>query len=1084
MRKFKYWIIFIVFLLSQMLTGAALATPAVSQDKPEDSESYSAGSITSPPKGIFTTSYEYTNTTPVVIPDSTCVTSTLDVTDAFATGDLNVGIWIAHTYRADIDMRLIAPDLTSVYLMQDDGGGADNVNALFDDSSPNPVDSNAHTPPPPYYTAWWHPEGELADFLGIAPQGTWTLEVCDDAGGDTGTLNQWTLYFTTGLIVTPETQEETICKGSNATYDLTVVNATTYTGTFDIAYSNIWPIAGPGITPILNPGDVFEFSVTHHIPWSANAGDVDTATITVTGGGETAVGTVTTTAATYSGWEDYETSPAARGVRAPSVVHWDGKLYKIGGYNVSAQPWLDIYDIATDTWSQGADMPAGRYWLDCEAIDLTGSDAKIYCAGGYLSSGQTTLYIYDISDNLWSEGTAMSAYRYSYASVALNDKYYVIAGYGAGYPATIWEYDPATNVWNYGLTNMAVGRRYHSAGVIGGKIYVAGGYNGSYLDSLEIYDPALGTWSTGASMPTPWLYAADGVIDDQFLALAGGSATSTASASNGTLIYDALTDTWDSLPLFNHMVYGAEGDFDGTDFWVVSGRLYEGGTFSYSHYTTKLVECDAVCTPITGLDFTWDPAQPLTGLPVDFEASYTAGSPPVEFAWDFGDGFYGVGQYPHHMYLVPGTYTVELTATNCDGGSSVTVTHDVQVIDPPTIHVAPDHLHAIQLTDQITTQTIEICNLGDADLTWELKETEPEPPLAQAPLPETKKTYEIMRKADGSVDCAAYENYAGFEPVEVAAACPVSMPVIETSGIMAPTDIGYALDIGYVSDNFVSFALNDFPGQTTIGTNADPFYGMDFDVDGEVLWALNDTTGQLGTIDLTSGAFTAVVPCPPGGGAANWTGMTIDPVTGTVYASTATDLFTIDPATGASTLIGPFGTTLMIDIAINMAGQMYGHDIGTDSIYSIDVATGAATLIGLTGYAANYAQGMDFDNNDGTLYIFLYIGSGANVYGTVNLATGAVTPLATDNPLGEFEGAIAIPGIPFDIPWAIEDPLSGMLAPDACETVTVTFDSAGLAVGEYYGSLKIESNDPFMPIITVPIHLSVWYGTFLPLIAK
>ncbi len=489
-------------------------------------------------------------------------------------------------------------------------------------------------------------------------------------------------------------------------------------------------------------------------------------------------------------------------------------------------------------------------------------------------------------------------------------------------------------------------------------------------------------------------------------------------------------------------------------------------------------------TPVSDPDFTTDPVIGWKDYPVTFTASVGAGSPPIQYDWDFGDGTADTGQVVDHTFTDVGTYTVTLTATNGGGEYTDSINHDVEVVMPPMISIDPISLQAIQLTDQITTQTIEICNMGDADLTWKLKETEAEPPLAQALLPESPKTYEIMRKADGTVDCAAYLNYTGFEPAEVAAACPISVPIKKATGIQAPTDIGYAQDIGYISDNFVSFALNNFPGQTVIGTNATAFYGMDFDEDGEVLYALSDTTDQLGTIDLTTGAFTAVVPCPPGGGAANWTGLTIDPVNGTFFASTATDLYTIDPATGASTLIGSFGTTTMIAIAMNMEGAMYGHDITSDSIYSINPTTGAATLIGLTGYAANYAQGMDFDNDDGTLYIFLYIGSGANVYGTVDLATGAVTPLATSNPQGEFEGAIAIPGIPFDIPWVSEDPLSGMLAPDACETVTVTFDSTGLAIGDYFGDLKIMSNDPTNPSVIVPLWLSVWHGLFLPLIAK
>ncbi len=263
-----------------------------------------------------------------------------------------------------------------------------------------------------------------------------------------------------------------------------------------------------------------------------------------------------------------------------------------------------------------------------------------------------------------------------------------------------------------------------------------------------------------------------------------------------------------------------------------------------------------------------------------------------------------------------------------------------------------------------------------------------------------------------------------------------------------------------------------------MGTSTDAYYGMDFDPSATTLYALNDTTDKLGTIDLATGAFTGLVACPPGGGATNWSGLSIDPVDGTFWASTATDLFTIDPATGISTLVGPFtAASLMIEIAAGPDGLMYGHDISSDSIYLIDKTTGTATLVGPTGYAANYAQGMDFDNSDGTLYIFLYIGSGANVFGTVNLMTGAVTPLAVDSPQGEFEGAIKVAS---DVTWLSENPTSGSVAPGDCVTVDVTFDSTGLIDGEYTADLIISSNDPYTPQVTVPVSLTVGEPTPIP----
>ncbi len=261
-----------------------------------------------------------------------------------------------------------------------------------------------------------------------------------------------------------------------------------------------------------------------------------------------------------------------------------------------------------------------------------------------------------------------------------------------------------------------------------------------------------------------------------------------------------------------------------------------------------------------------------------------------------------------------------------------------------------------------------------------------------------------------AADCAAYDNYVGAEPPGYAHYCLKDRPsptVIHAPS--DPTDMGFAHDIRSDVNNVVEFTLNNFPGQTVLSSNAEAIFAYDYDNTGTILYALNNGTQQLGTFDKNSGTFNAIGSTIPNAGH-TWTGMAIDPVSNTIYAS-STDgatgtLYTLNATTGAATVVGNItNSALPISIAMNAQGQMFAHDIGTDSIYQIDPGTAAGTLIGATGYNANFAQGMDFDNSDGTLYIFLYIGGGANVFGTVNLTTGAVTPLAQDNPLGEFEGA-------------------------------------------------------------------------------
>lgn len=57
--------------------------------------------------------------------------------------------------------------------------------------------------------------------------------------------------------------------------------------------------------------------------------------------------------------------------------------------------------------------------------------------------------------------------------------------------------------------------------------------------------------------------------------------------------------------------------------------------------------------------------------------------------------------------------------------------------------------------------------------------------------------------------------------------------------------------------------------------------------------------------------------------------------------------------------------------------------------------------------------------------------------------------------------------------WAGVDPTSGTVPPGGTVDLTVTFDSADLAGGEYAGSLCLQSNDPHTPVATVSLALEV-----------
>jgi hypothetical protein len=198
-------------------------------------------------------------------------------------------------------------------------------------------------------------------------------------------------------------------------------------------------------------------------------------------------------------------------------------------------------------------------------------------------------------------------------------------------------------------------------------------------------------------------------------------------------------------------------------------------------------------------------------------------------------------------------------------------------------------------------------------------------------------------------------------------------------------------------------------------------FAMDFDNPANVLWAIDSgpcglggcSGARFGTINQATGAFTQVGTITGAPAGANFAGLRFDPTTGQAYiiVITPTDssqFFSLSLATGVATPIGAPIPAIVIDIAISNAGVVYGHDISANRIITIDKATGAVAAVGATGINANFAQGMDFDPSDDTLYLFAFtIPDNVGRVGRVNVATGAFTQLSQG--LEELEGAIKVP---------------------------------------------------------------------------
>ena len=187
--------------------------------------------------GVYDTpSSSFSNTTPLPIPD----TNTAVYSDTVVSGvanplsDVNVTVNITHTWDADLNVFLVAPDGTRVELFTGVGGSGDNfVNTTLDDQAATAI--TAGTAP---FTGSFRPEGSLATlngFTGAQVNGTWRLEITDTAAADVGTLNSWTLDFVAG---TPEPSATTDAVGNyvllslpNGTYPIRTVTPSGWAST-------------------------------------------------------------------------------------------------------------------------------------------------------------------------------------------------------------------------------------------------------------------------------------------------------------------------------------------------------------------------------------------------------------------------------------------------------------------------------------------------------------------------------------------------------------------------------------------------------------------------------------------------------------------------------------------------------------------------------------------------------------------------------------------------------------------------------------------------------------------------------------
>jgi hypothetical protein len=276
---------------------------------------------------------------------------------------------------------------------------------------------------------------------------------------------------------------------------------------------------------------------------------------------------------------------------------------------------------------------------------------------------------------------------------------------------------------------------------------------------------------------------------------------------------------------------------------------------------------------------------------------------------------------------------------------------------------------------------------------------------------------------------------------------------------------------------FYNFILNT-PGAWTQYGPALP--GGDFMTGSsfvnDVLYGTNYYGQQFFTIDPTTGATTII-----GGLSAQLHGIAYDYTTETMYGIGGSNgLYTVNLANGALTLVAsvsvPGGGTL-IDLACDNDGNLISVPVafsGATPLGLIDKTTGAWTTLANPPFTALYAQGMSCDHTTNTIYWASYSSGGVGALYIVDQTNGACTLVGGFNGNAEVDG-LAIPGTGGGVGgWLTMDYYEGDAGPfGGVDNIPTHMDATGTEAGQVYTAQIVFTSDPDVSTITVPVTMII-----------
>ena len=229
-------------------------------------------------------------------------------------------------------------------------------------------------------------------------------------------------------------------------------------------------------------------------------------------------------------WMSLPDMPSRQAWATVGVV--GGKCYVIGGassFGGVASTAVYEFDPSNETWRSRAPLPERRTMA---ASAVVGN--KIYVIGGgdkdsFLPTIRSSVVIYDPASNSWTQGADMPTPRFLLAAAAIDGKVYAMGGSANAndiHTDIVERYDPATDSWST-VASMLNRKRGQSASILRGEIYSVGGVAmGFGLSSLvESYDPQGDRWINRPDLKKPRFGHNSLTVDGHIIAFGGFSSS-------------------------------------------------------------------------------------------------------------------------------------------------------------------------------------------------------------------------------------------------------------------------------------------------------------------------------------------------------------------------------------------------------------------------------------------------------------------------------------------------------------------------------------------------------------------------------